>query len=260
MTSIVTSITGSFNSLGRLTLFIDEILRTLRKTRGNLQPILEQILNVTYRSFSTVAFSGIFIGAILVLQFNSILAKYDAQVFLGGLNTSSIIREVGPLIISFLLAGKVGAFTTAELGTMRVTEQIDAIRCLGTNPLQFLVLPRFIAIAISSVILLTLALLISILGSIGFSYAFCGINPLQFIQTIPRFVNHWILFASVVKCLVYGTIVAAVSCYEGYFATGGAQGVGQAVTRAAVRTNLYIIFSQFVMSQLFNSIGEWLKS
>src|SRR4029077_12204370 len=119
----------------------------------------------SWRSLLTVMFSGVFVGAIMVVQFSMMLGKYDALSFLGGLNTSALVREVGPLIISFLLAGKIGAFTAAELGTMRVTEQIDAIECLGTNPIQYLIVPRFVGIVISSVILLLIGLLISIGGA-----------------------------------------------------------------------------------------------
>jgi phospholipid/cholesterol/gamma-HCH transport system permease protein len=194
-------------------------------------------------------FSGIFVGAILVLQFNQILEKYDAQVLLGGLNTSAIIREVGPLIISFLLAGKVGAFTAAELGTMRVTDQIDAIECLGTNSLDYLILPRFYGILFSSLLLLGVSLLISIAGAMVVAQLFCGINFLQFASSIPRFTGPWTIFSGVFKSFIYGSIVASVSCFQGFHATGGAQGVGRAVTRAALYTNFYIVIANFLSSR-----------
>ena len=104
-----------FGELGGLWLFIVEVARTTMRTRSNFKPIMEQVADVCSRSLSTVAFAGVFVGAILVLQFNLILANFEAQVFLGGLNTSAVVREIGPLIISFLLAGKIGAFTAAEL-------------------------------------------------------------------------------------------------------------------------------------------------
>ena len=245
--------------LGSLGLFVGEVLRTGLRTRGNLRPILGQIAQVSYRSLPTVAFAGVFIGAILVIQFNAILSRYDAQVFLGGLNSSAVIREVGPLIISFLLAGKVGAYTAAELGSMRVTEQIDAIRCLGTNPVQFLILPRFVAIVVSSVILLTLSLIIGVGGSMVVAQLLCGINPWQYISTIPRFITPWVFTSALIKCGAYGMVVASVSCHQGYTARNGARGVGQAVTRAAIYTNLYIIFVQFVASPILNRIGEALR-
>lgn len=241
--------------LGRYTLFCRLATRTALRTRGNSDRIFAQIYMVTLRSLPTVAFAGIFVGAILVLQFNVMLAQYDAQSFLGGLNTSSVIREVGPLIISFLLAGKIGAYTAAELGTMRVTEQIDAIECLGTNPIQYLVVPRFVGILGASVILLSLGLMISVGGSMAVAALFCGINPLQYAASIPRFTDASTIAGGMFRALVYGAIVASVSCYQGYTASGGARGVGRAVTLASVQTNFFIVVANFMVASLVDALS-----
>ena len=248
------------HDLGSVWLFYWRVMKTYFSTEGNLGPILKQVASVSLRSLSTVVFSGVFVGAILVLQLDLILAKYDAQSFLGGLNTSTVIREVGPLIISFLLAGKIGAFTTAELGTMRVTEQIDAIECLGTNPIQYLIVPRMIGIAFSSIILLFLGLMISIAGSMVVASFVCGINFLEYASSIPRFASLSTVLGAIIKSLVYGTIVAVVACQKGYTATGGARGVGKAVTSAAVYTNFYILIANFIMSSFFQFISEFIES
>jgi phospholipid/cholesterol/gamma-HCH transport system permease protein len=245
-----------FHQLGGTGLFVWEVVRTAFRTRDNYHPILAQVSSICWRSLPTVAFAGVFVGAILVLQFNLILAKYDAQVYLGGLNTASVVREVGPLIISFLLAGKIGAYTTAELGTMRVTEQIDAIECLGTNPIQYLIVPRFFGILISTVILLTLGLLISVAGAMGVAQLFCEINFLQYGSTIPRFVGFDTFLGGLFRSEVYALIVAAVACYQGYSASGGARGVGRAVTRAAIYTNFYIVIANFVTGSLLELAGR----
>jgi phospholipid/cholesterol/gamma-HCH transport system permease protein len=239
---------------GATFLFFIETLRTFLTTRGNTAAIFEQMAHVLTRSISSVLFAGIFVGAIIVLQFNDILAQYDARSFLGGLNTSACIREVGPLIISFMLAGKIGAFTAAELGTMKVTEQIDAIRCLGTNPIQYLIVPRVLAIILSSLILLTLGLVVGILGSMVVAALLCDINPLQYAASVPRFVTIGTLFSGFFKSLIYSSIVAAVCCYQGYHTTGGARGVGRAVTQASVYTNLYIVIANFVTAQFLNAV------
>jgi phospholipid/cholesterol/gamma-HCH transport system permease protein len=260
--AIESGIVKLLEELGGITLFFHQIMRTFFRTRGNYRPIMQQVVYVTLRSLPTVAFAGIFVGAILVLQFNQILAQYEAQSFLGGLNTSSVVREVGPLIISFLLAGKIGAYTAAELGTMRVTEQIDAIECLGTNPIQYLIVPRFIGIVISSLLLLVIGLLISIVGSMFVARALCGINFLQYAISIPRFTDGWTIAGGMFSSLIYGTIVALVACHRGFTASGGARGVGRAVTLAAVYTNLYIVIANFVTSHIvdyFSQLGRmWL--
>lgn len=248
------------HELGGISLFFFRVAHTFLTTRGNLRPIVGQVAHVAVRTLSTVVFAGIFVGAILVLQFNEILAQYDAQIFLGGLNTSAVVREVGPLIISFLLAGKIGAYTAAELGTMRVTEQIDAVQCLGTNPMQYLIVPRFFGIVISSVILLVIGLIISIGGAMLVATLLCGMNPLQFASSIPRFTSGWTIFSGMFKSLVYGAIVAGVSCFKGYTASGGARGVGRAVTLAAVYTNLYIVVANFVTSNFLEFLGAFIES
>jgi len=247
------AILDSFHELGGAWLFFIRVLRTFRKNSGYRDAIISQIAEVSTRTLSTVIFAGLFVGAILVLQFDTMLRRFDAQSLLGGLNTSATVREVGPLIISFLLAGKIGAFTTAELANMRVTEQIDAIESLGTNPIQYLIVPRFIAIILSSVVLLAIGLSVSVFGSI-FVVQFSDMNFYQYISSIPRFVNAWTIFEGLVRSLIFSTIVATISTYKGFTATGGARGVGRAVTQSAIYINVYIVISNFISSFLL----EWI--
>jgi phospholipid/cholesterol/gamma-HCH transport system permease protein len=248
---------GFLQEIGGLFLFSNEVKRTwMCNFRTSLPLVIEQISEVGTRSISTVCFAGFFVGAILVIQFQLMLAQYDATTLLGGLNTSSCVREVGPLLISFLLAGKVGAYTAAELGTMRVTEQVDAVRCLGTNPLQYLVVPRFVAIVACSLLLLVFGLLIGVLGSMLVANTLYHINPLQYLQTVPRFTTGWTFFCGIFKSATYGFIVAAVSTYKGYNASGGAKGVGTAVTKCAVLTNLLIVLANSFTSILLNGAFE----
>jgi phospholipid/cholesterol/gamma-HCH transport system permease protein len=254
--SVRNSFAHFFHELGSVYLFSTRVFRVFFQTQGNFKPIMAQVASVSIRSLSTVAFAGIFVGAILVLQMDLILSKYDAQSLLGGLNTSTVVREVGPLIISFLLAGKIGAFTAAELGTMRVTEQIDAIECLGNNPIQYLIVPRLLGIMISSLILLAIGLLISVAGAMVVASVHCGINFLEFASSIPKFTNAWTVIGAVIKSLVYGSIVAAVSCHRGFTASGGARGVGRAVTLAALYTNFYILIANFLVSNILEFMWE----
>src|SRR5690606_26838333 len=133
--------------------------------------------------------AGFFVGAIMTIQFTMQVKEFGALGFLGGLATSGTIREVGPLLIAFMLSGKVGAFTSAELGTMRVTEQIDAIRCLGANPLLEIVIPRFLGIVVSSFFLLATGLIMSIGGGLLLGIVFSGISPEEYVRHIPNIVT-----------------------------------------------------------------------
>ena len=242
------------HEFGGAALFFNKVIKTFKRTHGHRRAIIQQVAEVSTRSLSTIVFAGLFVGAILVLQFDVMLRRFDAEALLGGLNTSATIREVGPLIISFLLAGKIGAYTTAELANMRVTEQIEAIECLGTNPIQYLIIPRFFAIILSSVVLLAIGLSVSVLGAIFVAQVFCGMNIYQYIASIPRFAGGWTLFEGLVRSILFSTIVATISTFKGYTATGGARGVGRAVTNSAIYINIYIVVVNFISS----SILEWI--
>lgn len=250
-----------FREFGGLYLFNIQIKHAWKRSfRINLKLTIDHLTTTALRSLSTVCFAGFFVGAILVIQFYLMLSKYNAESMLGGLNTSATIREVGPLIISFLLAGKIGAYTAAELGTMRVTEQIDAIRCLGTDPIEYLIVPRFLSIVICSVLLLILGLMVGIVGSILVAQYCYHINYMQYLESVPRFLTGWTVFGGLFKSFTYGWIVASVATYKGYYASGGAKGVGVAVTESAMYTNLFIVFANAFTSYLLESFESFYYS
>jgi phospholipid/cholesterol/gamma-HCH transport system permease protein len=245
------------HEFGGAWLFTGKVLRIYRRTSGYGKPIIAQVAEVSMRTMSTVIFAGVFVGAILVLQFDAMLRRFDAQALLGGLNTSATIREVGPLIISFLLAGKIGAYTTAELASMRVTEQIDAVESLGTDPIQYLIIPRFFGIVLSSVILLSIGLFVSVAGAVVVAQSFSGMNIYQYIASIPRFAGAWTLFEGLVRSTLFSTIVATISTFKGYTASGGARGVGKAVTQSAIYINIYIVLANFISTSLLEWIHDF---
>jgi len=251
------SVVNALHELGGAWIFFLRVIRTFKRTSGYRAAILQQIAEVSTRTLSTVIFAGMFVGAILVLQFDVMLRRFDAETLLGGLNTSATLREIGPLIISFLLAGKIGAYTTAELANMRVTEQIDAIESLGTNPIQYLIVPRFFGIILSSVILLAVGLSVSVVGSVLVAQTFGDLNLYQYISSIPRFAGGWTVFESLVRSTLFSTIVAVISTYKGFTATGGARGVGKAVTQSAIYINIYIVIANFISTSLLEWIHDF---
>jgi phospholipid/cholesterol/gamma-HCH transport system permease protein len=251
------AIVDVLHEFGGAWLFMGKVIRIYRRTSGYGRPIIAQVAEVSMRTMSTVIFAGVFVGAILVLQFDAMLRRFDAQALLGGLNTSATIREVGPLIISFLLAGKIGAYTTAELASMRVTEQIDAVESLGTDPIQYLIIPRFFGIVLSSVILLSIGLFVSVAGAVLVAQSFRGMNLYQYIASIPRFAGAWTLFEGLVRSTLFSTIVATISTFKGYTASGGARGVGTAVTQSAIYINIYIVLANFISTSLLEWIHDF---
>jgi phospholipid/cholesterol/gamma-HCH transport system permease protein len=234
--------------IGNGVLFVKELIRTGTKTPCTLESITDQIWKVTIQSLPTTGIAGFFVGAIMTVQFTMQIKAFGALGYLGGLATSATVREVGPLLIAFLLSGKIGAFTSAELGTMKVTEQIDAIRCLGANPLQEIVLPRFLGIIVSSFILLTGGLFMSILGGVVMGAFFSGINPDEYVRHIPTILNQFSVISGLVKCFVFALVLASICTYKGYSTTGGARGVGRAVVSTAVATMVGIVVFDWLTS------------
>ncbi len=238
------------DDIGECLIFLRLILRTAYRSPCTWESICEQTWKVSVQSTPTTALAGFFVGAIMTVQFTMQTKAFGALGYLGGLSTSATVREVGPLLIAFLLSGKVGAYTSAELGTMRVTEQIDAIRCLGANPIQEIILPRFLGIVISSFFLLAAGLIMSIFGGMLMGSVFSGINPEEYVRHIPTIVTQFSIGNGLFKCLVFALILASVCTYKGYSATGGAKGVGRAVVGTAVMTMVGIVVFDWFTSLL----------
>jgi len=236
--------------IGGTTLFVGEVIRTGIKNPCPFEDFTDQIWKVTTQSLPTTAVAGFFVGAIMTVQFALLTKAFGALGYLGGLSTSGTIREVGPLLIALLLSGKVGAFTSAELGTMQVTEQIDAIRCLGANPIQEIILPRYIGIVISSFFLLAAGLFMSVFGGIFMGYLFAGINPEEYVRHIPTMVTGYSILNGLFKSFVFAVVLASICTYKGYTTTGGARGVGRAVVATAVTTMVGIVVADWFTSFL----------
>lgn len=242
------AMTFFLDDFGKSILFLIEIIKTLLIRPCSRKLIYEQIWSVTIQSLPTTAMAGFFVGAIMTVQFALQVNEFGAMAYLGGLATSGTIREIGPLLIAFMLSGKVGAYTSAELGTMRVTEQIDAVRCLGADPMQEIILPRFVGIIISSFFLLTSGLIMSVLGGVIMGVIFAGINPEEYVRHIPTILAWPSLLTGLIKCLTFALVLATICTYKGYHTTGGAKGVGRSVVSTAVTTMISIVVADWATS------------
>lgn len=251
------TLTDIVDDIGECLLFLRQVARTAWRNPCSLESVCDQIWKVTVQSTPTTAMAGFFVGAIMTVQFTLQIKSFGALGYLGGLSTSATVREVGPLLIAFLLSGKVGAFTSAELGTMRVTEQIDAIRCLGADPIREIILPRFLGIIISSFFLLAAGLFMSIFGGMLMGALFSGINPEEYLRHIPTIVTQFSIANGLFKCLTFALILASVCTFKGYNASGGAKGVGRSVISTAVMTMVgIVVFDWFtsLLSETFLSV------
>lgn len=244
------SLDALFGGIGREILFLRDILMTWLKRPCRFSQVVDQTWSVTVDSFPTTAMAGFFVGAIMAVQFTMQMRDFGALGYLGGLATSGTIREVGPLLIAFMLSGKVGAFTSAELGTMRVTEQIDAIRCLGADPMQEIILPRFLGIVISSSLLLGVGLVMSVGGGMLLGQLFAGVTPEEYLRHIPTILALPSVLLGFFKCMVFAVVLATICTSAGYHTTGGAKGVGRAVVHTAVTTMVCIVIMDWFTSYL----------
>ncbi|MBK8204134.1 MAG: ABC transporter permease [Bdellovibrionales bacterium] len=236
------------NDIGGCLIFLKDVSLIALKGKWHFSLICEQIWKVTKQSFSTTGLAGFFVGAIMTVQFTMQVKEFGALGYLGGLSTSATIREVGPLLIAFMLSGKIGAFTSAELGTMRVTEQIDAIRCLGANPIREIIFPRFVGIVVSSFFLLALGLIMSIAGGLLMGMFFSGINPEEYLRHIPTIITSISIGNGLIKCFTFALILASICTYKGYTTTGGTKGVGRSVVSTAVASMVGIVVADWMTS------------
>lgn len=247
---IVAGLKSINDDIGGCVLFLREIFQTLIRTPCRFETVCEQIYRVTIASFPTTALAGFFTGAIMTVQFTLQVGEFGALGYLGGLSTSGVVREIGPLLIAFMLSGKVGAFTAAELGTMRVTEQIDAIRCLGANPLQEIILPRWLGIVVASFLLLAVGLLMSVGGGLLLGLFFSGITVEEYVRHIPTIVTLPSILTGLFKCFAFAVTLASICTYKGYTTYGGAKGVGRSVVNTSMATMVGIVVMDWLTSHL----------
>ncbi len=244
------------SSIGATLIFGLSGLGTFLRHGVRWSAVIDQMYAVGVRSLSTTIVTGLFVGAIMSIQLDLQLRDFGAQAFLGGLSASVTIRNVGPVLIAFILSGKVGAYTSAELGTMQVTDQVNAIRCLGTDPIRYLIVPRLVAVVITSFLLLIVGLVTAIAGGALLATVQLGINWVNFVRNIPLIVTWWSVGTGVVKSFVFGAIIAVVCCYQGYHARGGSVGVGRTVKSTAVQTLVAIIVADFAISSFSAALLE----
>lgn len=241
-------ISDILEEIGGMINFLKHIFKSFKALKEYRLELLNQMYQVGTSALIVTIVSGLFVGAIFATQFYIQLVGYGANSFIGGLNTSGTIRDLGPLLVAFMLAGKIGAFMSAEIGTMRVTNQIDAIRCLGTDPFEYLLAPRFLAILVMTLVLLFFALIVSIVGGMLAMLITANINPTEYISNIPELVNATSVATGLIKSFVFGFLIALICCYLGYTTEGGAKGVGKTVNKTAVTTVVAIVIADFSIS------------
>ncbi|MBP2627208.1 MAG: hypothetical protein H6Q68_1919 [Firmicutes bacterium] len=247
--SIGRQVINSAENSGRIMILIGQALYHLRQ-RPKAKYILEQMVHLGVDSLPIVLLTILFTGMVITLQTAHEFIKYGAQSSVGGIVAISMLRELAPVLTGVVVAGRVGAAIAAEIGSMKVTEQIDALRVMAVNPIQYLVVPRLLACIMMVPILVIFADVIGTLGGYLVATLYSGIGSFTYLNSINVFADVHDVIGGLVKAMFFGGAIAIIGCYKGLTAEEGAVGVGRATTAAVVSSMIIIFISNYFLSML----------
>lgn len=209
---------------------------------------------VGVESIFIVALTGIFTGMVFALQMVYGFRRFGAEGMVGGVVAIALTRELAPVFAALMVTSRAGSAMAAELGNMRVTEQIDAIATMGVSPVQYLVVPRVVAGVVVLPCLYILFTMIAMLGAYGVAVSWLGVDPGVFMDRARQLVEPRDLYMGIVKSTVFGFLISLISCKQGFFASGGAKGVGLATTRAVVQSAVAILIANYIITSLMTEL------
>ncbi len=234
--------------IGRIATFTGHSLASIIVPPIYWRSILGQMWLIGYNSLPVVGLTALFTGAALAQQIFVGGSRFNAESVVPGVVVIAIVRELGPVLGGLMVAGRVSSAMAAELGTMRVTEQIDALVTLSTDPFKYLIAPRLIAATITLPVLVLVANIIGVLGGYIIGTGRLGLNPSTYLQVTSDFLEQSDVISSMVKAGVFGFIIALMGSYHGYNSSGGAQGVGKATTNAVVSAFITILLANLIIT------------
>lgn len=242
---------GACRATGAVALFALQAIALLLRPPFHWRLFLRHFVEIAYFSLPVVALTAIFTGMVLALQSYTGFARFNAEGAVANVVVLSITRELGPVLAGLMVAGRIGAAFAAEIGTMRVTDQIDALTTLSTNPVQYLVTPRLLAGVIALPLLVTVADILGVMGGWLIGTAKLGFTSASYLRATLDFMQFMDVFSGLVKAAVFGFVIALMGCWCGYNSRGGAQGVGAATTAAVVSSSILILALDYVLTEMF---------
>jgi phospholipid/cholesterol/gamma-HCH transport system permease protein len=249
--SIGASTLKTFESIGSVAIFISKAIFALFIPPFYLKSLLNQLLFIGFHSLPVVGMTALFSGAVLALQSYTGFSRFSAESSIATVVVLSITRELGPVLAGLMVAGRVGASIAAEIGTMRVTEQIDALYTLSTDPIKYLVTPRILAGIISLPCLVLVGNIIGVMGGYLVSVYKLDFNSAFYISNTFKYLESEDVISGLVKAAVFGFIISSISCYYGYYCEKGAKGVGNGTTKAVVMSSILILISNYILTEIF---------
>ena len=238
-------------SVGRIALFTCRALAEGIKPPYYPKQILRMMIDIGYFSLPVIGLTAIFTGGVLALQSYSGFSRFSAESSIPIVVVLSITRELGPVLAGLMVAGRIGASFAAEIGTMRVTEQIDALVTLSTNPNKYLIFPRLLAGMLMVPCLVFIAMIIGVMGGYLVCVQKLGFSAGPYLDNTWNFLELYDVVSGLTKAAAFGFIVALMGCYHGYHSKGGAQGVGTATTNAVVSASILILLSNYLLTEAF---------
>jgi phospholipid/cholesterol/gamma-HCH transport system permease protein len=234
--------------IGRVVLLFLSILKGIFKPPFEIRNIIGQMLEVGVNSLPVVLTTALATGMVLALHMYTGFNRFGAEGLVGTVVALSMTREFGPVLAALVVAGRAGAAMAAELGTMRVTEQIDALETLATNPVQYLVVPRFVSALIMLPALTIITDIVGILGAYFVTVVLLGTSSQSYLRATWDFLQMQDIYNGLIKACFFGAAFSLISCYKGYYTRGGAEGVGRATTGAVVYSFMTILISDYFLS------------
>lgn len=242
---------GFLETTGRLTRFAAAGIGHCLRPPWYPRLIGRQMIDIGYYSLPVVGLTAIFTGMVLALQSYSGFARFNAESAVATVVVLSMTRELGPVLAGLMVAGRIGAAIAAEIGTMRVTEQVDALTTLSTNPYKYLIAPRLIAGTLMLPLLVVVANIIGVFGGYLIGVLKLDFNATNYLQLTFEFLEPMDVIMGLVKAAVFGFLVALMGCYHGFNSAGGAQGVGRATTNAVVSASVLILAANYLLTSVF---------
>lgn len=245
---------NSCTSAGLFTMFFFRAIRTALSTTLKIKKVLVQVNAIGIESLNIVILTGTFSGMVFALQSYIGFQRVGGEQFIGAIVALGMIRELGPVLTGLMVTGRAGSAIAAEIGTMRITEQIDALRTLRIDTFQYLVIPRIVAGVIVTPILSLFAMIFGIAGGYFVCTYMLQLNPEDYINNIKTYVEVYDITGGLIKSAFFGLILSWVGCYKGFYTTGGARGVGTATTQSVVLSSILILISNKVLTSMLENI------
>ncbi len=235
-------------SAGAMGLFLAEALICAFSSRPKSSQVIKQIYFIGFQSTFVIFLTGAFAGMVLGLQGYYTLNRFGSNALLGPMVALSLIRELGPVFCALMVTARAGSAMTAELGIMQITEQMDALKLMGVNPLRYLVVPRLLAGVIAAPLLTAIFNVVGIFGGYLMGVRLLGVGKGTYFSEMATYVDMQDILGGIYKSLTFGLLITWVSCYKGYHAGYGAEGVSKATTEAVVLSSVLILFWDYIMT------------